>query len=72
MIHYLKMIHDTFLLMKIHDFLFLIFNLAQHKIKNKTFGIYTLNSHTNCDLTPLIKPYKITLLELHILDSLNG
>ena len=55
--HYLKMIHDTFLFMKIHDFSFLIFNLTHHKIKNKTFGIYTLNSHTNCDLAPLLHKY---------------
>ena len=38
--HYLKMIHDIFFFMKIHDYLFLIFNLVHHKIKNKTFGIY--------------------------------
>ena len=56
--------------MKIHDFSFLIFNVAHHKMKNNTFGIYTLNGHTNCDLTPLIKPYKIALLELHLLDDL--
>ena len=72
MIHYLKRIHDTFLFMKIHDFSILIFNLAHNKIKNKTFGFYTFNSHTNCELTPLIEPYKITSWELHLLDSLNA
>ena len=65
MIYLFKRIHDKFLFIKIHDFSFLFFHLAHHKIKSKTFGIYTLNSHTNCDLTLLIKPYKI-----HLLDSL--
>ena len=70
MINHLKRIHNTFLFMKIHDFSFLIFNVAHHKMKNNTFSIYTLNGHTNCDLTPLIKPYKIASLELHLLDDL--
>ena len=66
MIHF--QIHDTSSIIKSHDLSFLISNLVHHKIINKTFGIYTLENHTKCDvfLTPsiYINPYKITSLEL--------
>ena len=43
MIHFY--IHDTLLFIKIHDISFLISNLSCHKIINKTFDFFTLQSH---------------------------
>ena len=50
MIHPFKKIHDILFITKSQVISFLISNLASYKILNKTFGFYTLQSHTKCNV----------------------